>query len=116
MTITINNKTLELVEVPEDAKDIEVIDGNSVIPAMLHWKGSAAVMLSPGSYTLLFKASEATEQQAGEIVEYRNEVTRGYVDYGKISWLFTTATESLHSLIRSLGMEVDKTIILKKVK
>lgn len=122
-SVTINGREFLFVEVPEDATDFSIIgciSGQST--CMLYFDrhyghdGLCEKVLPPGSYRILCKASEAGEEQAREIVEYRNNVSRGYVDYQKSSWLFTKATESLHSLILSLGMEVNRVIILEKVK
>ena len=86
------------------------------------WMGEdEEVMLPPGNWLLLGKADELNEEQAAGIVEDANPELidvnniHHYKDYGSESWEhnFPTATESLQSLIQSLGMEFKLTVILK---
>ncbi len=130
-SVTINGREFLFVEVPEDATDFSIIgciSGQST--CMLYFDrhyghdGLCEKVLPPGSYRILCKASEAGEEESKEVVEkvsgWSKELFYGYgakcSDYRDIvDSAFDTATESLHSLILSLGMEVNRVIILEKL-
>ena len=123
MTITINNKTLELVEVPEDAKNFHVVCGRLVYKDSSSPYGFTTIPLHHSSYRILCKASEATEEQAREIVEsmiylgYRDYLYKKEIDSEDFElcfkYNFYTATESLHSFCRSIGATPETTLIIK---
>ena len=82
------------------------------------------IQLPPGNWQIVARASEITEEQAKGIVErfksswgtfyypeYPLEKTQGA---RRTKPGYDTAIESLHSLIRSHGMEVNECLILKK--
>lgn len=125
-SVTHNGREFLFVEVPEDAYDFEIYTNTteSIIGfwisdrlGRLGFAQTGRVPIPPGSYRILCKASEAGEEQAKRIVKGFGKL---YFDYtSKIGGLAAhslTATESIHSLILSLGMEVNQTIILEKLK
>ena len=134
-SVTHNGREFLFVEVPEDAHSFELheLTNNPSTNIVLdYWISNrrsdfartGETYLPPGSYRILCKASEAGEEQARQIVEkvsgWSKELFYGYgvkcSDYRDIvDSAFDTATESLHSLILSLGMEVNRVIILEKV-
>ena len=126
-SVTINGREFLFVEVPEDAIYFKISGAGFICYKSIvekYWR--VAENLNPVyGYRILCKASEAGEEQARQIVEkvsgWSKELFYGYgvkcSDYRDIvDSAFDTATESLHSLILSLGMEVGKTIILEKLK
>jgi len=72
---------------------------------------SSIYLPKDGNWLLLGKADELNEEQAAGIVEGGPKF---YQDYQTILLLLSmTATESLQSLIQSLGMEFKLTVVLK---
>ena len=56
-----------------------------------------------GNYKLICLGLQATEDEAREIVQYVNEVVRGYRDYENPGYVHFTALQSLASLITANG-------------
>ena len=124
-SVTINGREFLFVEVPEDAHNFEIDEDGWFFYSLDYSIFGDAIKLPSGSYRILCKASEAGEEESKEVVEkvsgWSKELFYGYgakcSDYRDIvDSAFDTATESLHSLILSLGMEVNRVIILEKVK
>lgn len=110
---------LLIVSVPESWKhwnDIEVRNH-----FLYCGPSSIRVPITPGSYTFLFCSLSATEEQAREILEYIlapfSDDILGYEDYQSIGFLTKdTALESLHSLLRSLGLEPSRNYAIIKIE
>lgn len=72
------------------------------------------------TYTLIGKADSLSEEQKEEIVEYSqladadDDHDGGYMDYEKRHWGKTNAKESFLSLLKSQGMDIETTVILKQ--
>lgn len=85
---------------------------------------AATITIGKDVWQIIGKASEATEEQAAGIVEstglgaYNDEDEYfeyiQFKDYNTLCIESATARESLHSLIRSLDMQPETTIILQK--
>ena len=115
--ITIGTNTLLFVDVPEDYHSFR-IEHNQV-----WYYGSIGEVknqdLPEGSWQIIGKGSEITEDLAGELVEYWTEDAEGQITHwsefknyiGK-EW-FSMAIDSLHSLIQSQGKEPEKVLVLK---
>jgi len=125
-TKKIQGTTYGFVQVPEGAKDITFSEGSShedsgYLPS-LHFDISCRpklLLLPPGDWLLLGKADELNEHKLSTIME---PYMHGYKGYPKNEEVFIPkgfhivhdhATESLHSLIQSLGMEFKLTVVLK---
>lgn len=77
------------------------------------------VDLPPGSYTPIGLLSDVTEEQAVGLVEIyddEHECCIWYKDYFNTGYGVDTALASLHSLVRSQGMNPDQTVILYEPK
>lgn len=121
-TKTINGRELIFVEVSDpDFHSFEI--ENSI----LWYHGSIGEVknqtLPEGKYKLIGKASELTEiewwgiveRQLGTVGRYNHYDLKGsYAKYG--TYTMYTATESGKSLIQWLGMELQTTLIIEKVK
>lgn len=106
-----NGQEYLMVTAPQAAKSF-IIDDD------LFFKiGSVAgfIQLPSGQWQILFLASSATEEQAGEVVEKRKGKYNVYKYYTQDDWWVSTALESLSSLLSSHGME-GETLFLKRVK
>ncbi len=111
-----------MVEVPKERKIMLATDGN-----LYHYRGSGAVTgqridIPLGNYTLIGLCSEISEEEAkgvlNTIVGWDKPLYHNYEASGRdyrdiIESAFDNATESLASLVRSNGMEVDTTVLLK---
>lgn len=133
-----NGQEYLMVEVPSEAVEFEIENGNQLYfyASFLGLRSIGHLRyLPPGQWQILFLASEATEEQAGEVVE----VNKGeppyqpyYKPYGMSDEEYSyelelaakkleeweqsnTALESLRSLLSSHGME-GETLFLKKIK
>lgn len=71
------------------------------------------IQLPPGSWQIVCTSKECTREHADQIVEKIEE--QFYKDYEYKGGIFTGPLPSLHSLLRSKGLDPDKTLILKKV-
>lgn len=131
LIIESNGKKICLVEMPEDAREIAIHYSN-------HWTnddieklvflssiqdplkcGGDMIHLPPGSWSILGKGEQLSEEQCKEIVgkEYFEDDSEHWFVYekgGKIKsdLFYATATESGHSLLASNGFEPNKTLIL----
>ena len=119
-------KNFLFVEVPEDASRFEIVHGTSagthkgLMLRLFIRKGHRYISLPPGSWLIVGMSGQLGEEEAKGIVDHRYEygnskskgvlITKDYV--GGLS--FATATESLASLIESMGMKNNCTLILKK--
>lgn len=117
-----------LVEPPENSSKTEIyVSSNSlyILSGFNPWEMEhKEITLPPGSYELLGRCSEISEEVAAGIVESGR---RKYMDYVKLEgrtmqialsgWRYrlSTAIESLESLILSHGHTKD-CLIIKKVK
>lgn len=72
------------------------------------------IQLPPGSYEILFTTKGVSEEHAQQIVEKLAGLSRTYRDYHKSEW-YRTATNSLHSLLRSKGLTATNYLLIKKV-
>jgi hypothetical protein len=112
--ITLPSGEYLMVEVPKERKIMLATDGN-----LYHYRGSGAVTgqridIPLGNYTLIGLCSEISEEEAKGIVHEGNKLFAGYMyDYNKKANVAATALLSLASLVRSNGMEVDTTVLLK---
>lgn len=66
---------------------------------------AATITIGKDVWEIICKASEATEEQAEKILHKHDDESY---------WYYVDPLESLHSLIRSLGLEPETTIILQK--
>lgn len=87
------------VECPEGAKSIEIWNNQLSIDMEIQ-----ATYLPPGSYTLIGRASQLTEEEWGNICEGSNE-NFGYKDYSGNQASHFYSTESGLSLIKHLGLK-----------
>ena len=116
------------VEVPEDAAEYllratEHCDKGS-ISFTNKWTGKeTTTLIPPGSWLIVGMSGQLGEEEAKGIVDkvdgWSSDLYYSYTaparDYRDIvEAAFTTATESLASLIESMGMKNDCTLILKK--
>ena len=130
-SVTHNGREFLFVEVPEDAGVFKISGTGWLCYKYRHTDISWKVLSQPNEdyagYRILCKASEAgKELKVAELVTYlKGYGYRDYMNNDEIGtstfeiWAiyhYRTATESLHSLILSLGMEVNRVIILEKVK
>lgn len=115
--VTVNGKEILIVPVPEDYHSPSVRQ-DSICP-QLQLLGSIGELwitdLPSGSWLLLGKGDEITEEQWGKIIEsyYYSGETR-FHNYTSNKKFLDTATESSLSLIRSHSFEPTKVIILLK--
>lgn len=107
------------VQVPEGATQIIISPTHSTI----QWKEKGfenkpywdIKILPPGSYTIVGLADSITEEQAGEIVEQiKDEYGFAWVDYKHRYNVHNTALESFRSLLSSLSLPPETTLIIKK--
>jgi hypothetical protein len=109
MKQVIHNQYL-LQEVPEGITDKNVFVHFGVLYSNITYFKNFYKRLPPGSWQIVARASEATEEIARGIVGKEVSV---YEDYENNKWVKEkTAIESIHSLIRSHGMQETETIIL----
>jgi hypothetical protein len=114
------------VQLPEDAKNIRVekygeipyLDYNYSVQEGRRFKAlSGLVELPPGSWQILCTLKECTEEQAAQIVEGKRNA---YIDYERefngIKLRVFTAIESLHSLMRSKGLDTENNYIILEKK
>lgn len=129
-THKINNREYLLLEVPEGYTKYS-LEYNNVI--CHNSTGFEEIEAAPRCLTerqqieslevtaeILGIASELTEEQAKELVDKftllpttENEGYKNYLTYAKG---FKTAIESLHSLITSLGLNPERTLIIERKK
>lgn len=72
------------------------------------------INIPPGSYTLIGKGSEITEEVAKGIVQQHAYGYRNYTPNMTVKFAYKTALESFDSLLRSHGKEPGTTVVLKK--
>lgn len=114
------------VQVPEDATCIIPNWGKRPRVQYQYWTGESRrgkikrfnIFLPPGSYTIVGLAKDLTEEQAGEIVEWWDgtETYRSYTytpSAGETFWPYSTALESFRSLLSSLSLQPETTLIIK---
>ena len=109
MTPLPHNPAITVIDLPEDAASIE-LHTNEDKPYVTYHVGSGTddydilrETLPPGNYKLICLGLQATEEEAREIVQYVNEVVRGYRDYENPGYVHFTALQSLASLITANG-------------
>ena len=127
-THKINNREYLFLEVPEGAYNFRKShNGRNVYEKWVKFDtdtdaidGKVIISNTPIDYTILRLASELTEEQAKELVDKftllpttENEGYKNYLTYAKG---FKTAIESLHSLITSLGLTPERTLIIERKK
>lgn len=129
-----NGQEYLMVEVPEGIKSIAIWEVENNLTSLgkigdIILTGSLAkgeifhTKLPSGQWQILFLASEATEEQAGEVCEkivvkpkfVGDKSQTFYYDYGHRFYIMKFATESLRSLLSSHGME-GETLFIKRVK
>lgn len=129
-TLTINNRGFLFVEVPEDAKNFRLIMRGELAydtPWSKYHNVVDGTSLPKHDYTIIGLASNLSEEQCiplvegdkfGECIHEENShvFNMYYRDYSAThkSYPFTTAKESLYSLIRSKGREPETTVIISK--
>lgn len=109
------------VHVAPDARNCEVLQeqkecykkGDLVYLTEENLWRTGNVILPSGSYTFLFTTNTAINEDAGKVVE---RVHNGFVDYTFDMAMCFTATQSLTSLIKSIGLDGDKNYAVLKVK
>ena len=118
---TASGQQYAVVPVPKGTKWAKIYtrgDGSGVL--FYHRDGGQAIDLPDGyEYEHLFQLSQATEQQAAEVVEtfefmHDDETVTGYVDYTG-EWHFDNAIDSIASLCRSLHPEHDGDYLILKI-
>lgn len=115
---TSNGRNWLLVGVPEDAKYFSIEYYENHKDKYIHFIESyfrglpnyGEISLPPGNYRFHCKASEATEEQASEVVD---EYLQAYKDYEHNALVYTRATAALHSLCRSFGLEPGEVVVLE---
>lgn len=120
--LTMNGTTWGFVEVPEGAESFWIGDftgnlnffseGRRIIPH--------SIMIPPGHWSDPIKASEVTEEwMLNNFPKKKDPFSDAffYIDYNKDypRWL-SDYKEAIYSLIRSLGMEPNRTVIVKGIK
>ena len=100
MTPLPHNPSITVIDLPEDDKPMGIIvtDHSVVLETE-----EDLYRLPPGTYKLICLGLQATEEEAREIVQYVNEVVRGYRDYENPGYVHFTALQSLASLITANG-------------
>ena len=121
--ITLPSGEYLMVEVPKDAKEFNVFNPQQPLVQYdyLQYKRNGfwdnPIRLPKGNYTLIGLCSEIGEEEAKGIVESQFDTYRNYLDTDDMDnlscYTCDTPTESLASLVRSNGMEVDTTVLLK---
>jgi len=104
------------VKLPNGATDVDIFQDriDQFVIGIDRGGQSFHIPLSPGSYTLLFTTKDkVTEEMAAQVVEFVNEVVRGYKDYQNAGLLYSTRTESYNSLLRSLDMTGNWAVLRK---
>ena len=116
-SVTHNGREFLFVEVPEDAGVFKISGTGWLCYKYRHTDISWKVLSQPNEdyagYRILCKSSEAGEEQAAQVVE---KITKTEFGGHRPEIVNITSLEQLHSLILSLGMEVNRVIILEKVK
>ena len=112
-----NGRTYTLVTIPEGANRFHVF--NDEAPYLSFFVGieTPRIYLPPGNYSILCRASEATEEQAAEVVEQKLTDYDEYYfcDYLDIEFgQKVTARGSLNSLLESKGLKKETTLILQQ--
>ena len=128
MTHQLNNGHIAVVT-PEGSIDFEIYDKETLQMAVMCYKrikmGDSTikvptpVIIPPGSYTIIGRASELTEEQAKEVVEKEDKgFMYWYLDYDSPFNFCTlrSAIESISSFCRSIGAEPENVLILKSEK
>lgn len=101
---------------PDDATNFTVIESHSYFhsPRLEHSIGG--IDLPPGQWQLLGIGSEIKEEVCSGVIPELNCRER-YPNYcGDYPIWFHSRIESLHSLLRSMGFEPDKAIVLFESK
>lgn len=129
-----------IAELPADADEVKIIHNGTRL-AWFKPKYHRETLPSGHTYTLLGKVPELTEEQAAGMVEWDSteaetqkrfvlqkvgesrlptpKYKKDYRDYGidksvKYPYLLDTTIESLHSLLRSKGMNPETCIVIKE--
>ena len=106
-----------VVEKPEGVRYVRMFGIQGVKDAAcLMWDndfGTEQTYLPPGSWQLLGIGSEIDFETAKDITQDEDGY---YPDFKHFGMIYTAPTESLHSLIRSLGYEPDQCIVLFEPK
>jgi hypothetical protein len=126
-THKINDREYLFLEVPEGAMNFELyrIDNINIMVEFKQSSGFRGVVevgreLGRNSlqkdYTILGIAYELTEEQAFELVDKSRSGGMLYTNYISELDLFFSATDSLKSLITSLGLNPETTLIIERKK
>ena len=118
-------KDFLFVEVPEDGYNFRVIESaNGKNPGLFWSDGTPSppwiILPQPISYSIVGMSGQLGEEEAKGIVDSKHSVyfengpDRIWKDYSDNIYRLDTATESLASLIESLGLKPETTLILKK--
>lgn len=108
------------VVVPKDAESFDVFSVGYTAP--LEFGCSLAngktftLTLPHGNWQLIGLLNEVSEGQAAEVVEwfYDFDGIKGWYDYPDKRMLWNTATQSIHSLARSLNVPENSVILIEK--
>lgn len=119
-TITLSTGTWLLMKVPADGREFAInkIDGRQYLtadkgePMGAEFYVGTEPVPAGHTYTLIGKASELTEDQWKQIVEQWD--SGGFNDYERHLARVKTSAESGHSLLKSQGMDIETTVILKQ--
>jgi hypothetical protein len=114
-----NGKTFLFLTVPNGATDPYIVGGyyekNKLTLAFLAPRYTT-IELSSGNWQIFCKGDEATEVQAKEIVQpVRKDFYIGYKEYVNDDGCYVTALESFHSLLHSINMQPETTLILQQI-
>ena len=121
-THKINDREYLFLEVPEGAYNFRKShNGRNVYEKWVKFDtdtdaidGKVIVSNTPIDYTILGIASKLTEEQAKGLVK---QLAGFYYDYVKREYLYLTfPQQSLHSLITSLGLNPERTLIIERKK
>lgn len=115
-TLNLSSGEYLLVDVPEDAHNVIVYNGE-LVDNWADEEMQRLKVLPPGHYTLIGKGSEVSWQDKVGIVEKEHDGSQTmhwwYKNYITDNWT-KNIDESFDSLLRSHGKEPGTTVILKR--
>lgn len=119
--LTLNGHTILAVEMPNDARDIELYDiQNSIVYRVGQGTEDFDILREPlpeGEWQLLGRPSQVTEDQARGLVGHltlMGERTDAFENYGFGLPKYKTATESFLSWCRREGVDDNFVLLIKK--
>jgi hypothetical protein len=118
-----NGREYLLIQIPERAAFWEYYNATQMLDPWVDFykidratERPISIDLPSGTYSIIGKASTLSEQQASEIVHpYWRGESGLYNYYGDVPCSTNNASVSLSSLLSSLGLTMENTLILQKL-